>query len=179
VTGTWEIYPEAGFKSSLLRVLRTSAVESYFSNDMSSLVLDIHITTEHADDAPRLSNLGALSIATLGIIPLNFVSNWDIDCDVSISKTDGTPIADYVFHETGVYDIWAFPWTPLTLLGAGIRGNHDGGKVAHNVFMTLVKKIIDTIEQNYTELSKHAGKQTVSTEETKVTFELPSATLVT
>jgi len=179
VTGTWNIYPEAGFKSALLKTLRREEIASYFSNDISNLVLDIHITTDHADDGPRLSNLGALSIVTLGIIPLNYVSNWDTSCDVSITTPEGIPVADYVFHETGTYNIWAMPWTPLTLLGAGIRGEHDGGVVANRVTYSLARKIVDALEQNYDTLAAKSGHKAVAKVEKKATYAVPSATLVT
>ncbi len=157
-TGTWNIYPGAGFKSELQEALNKPGVANRFANELSNLSMEIHLTSDHADDGPRLSSLGALSIVTLGIIPLNYFSEWNVDCEIKIRRSDDTLVANYHLTEKGSYEIWAFPLTMFSLSGAGMRGDGDARDIKAKVTNNLAAKIVEIIDNNYEELAPLAGK---------------------
>ncbi len=163
LTGTWSIYANqpgmgvTGFRGALLAALETPEAKSALSNPASNLSLDIHLTSDHEDDGPRLANLGALSLVTLGIIPLNYFSEWRVTADVKIRERDETLVTDYVFHERGTYSIWAFPLTMFTLAGAGIAGDSDYRNITRRVANNLTFKIIQAVEKDYAKFAARSG----------------------
>ncbi len=179
MTGSWvnSAYGKpSGFRAALIDALKKPEIASRFSPSSSSLTLNMDLVSDHEDDGPRLSNLGMLSIATLGIIPLNYFSQWNVDCSIKVIASDGNQVADYVFQETGTYKIWAFPLTMLTLSGAGIRGDHDGRVIYDKVAKSLAAKIAAAIDQDYERLAARAGKKIVIKEEKPV--ELPKPVIL-
>lgn len=169
LTGTWAepvSGPKpSGFRSAMIDALKDPQIASRFSSSAYNLTMNIELVSDHEDDLPRLNNLGALSMATLGIIPLNFFSEWNVDCSVKVMAPDGTQAADYVFQERGTYKIWAFPLTMLTLSGAGIRGDHDARIIYEKVTKSLAAKIADAIDKDYGKLAAKIGKKKVPGEE--------------
>jgi len=179
LTGTWVNSPygkPSGFRPALIDAFKQPQIASRFSTSSSNLTLNIDLVSDHEDDGPRLSNLGMLSIATLGIIPLNYFSEWNVDCSVKVTDPDGTQAADYVFQERGTYKIWAFPLTMLTLSGAGIRGDHDARVIYDKVAKSLAAKVADAIDQDYERLAAKAGKKAVLKEEEPL--ELPKPVIL-
>lgn len=161
ITGTWTQDPGIGtsvLRSHLIDAFKQPAIASRFSPESSNLTMNLDLTTDHESDAPRLGNLGGLSMATLGIIPLNYFSHWDVDCKVTMLAENGTQVATYNFQERGTYSIWAFPLTMFTLAGAGIRGDSDGRTVFDKVADSLAAKIADAIDKDYEKLSAHVKK---------------------
>jgi len=161
LTGTWKVYPQFGFKDNLVKALNASAPSSRFSNSLSNVTLSIHLTSDHEDDAPRLTSLGTLSMVTLGIIPLSYHSEWKVDCEVKLHREDGTLVGSYNLSEVGTYDIQVYPLTMLSLSGAGIRGDSDGLKIADRIASSLALKITKIIDENYNEFARYAGKSTL------------------
>ncbi|MDP3920346.1 MAG: hypothetical protein Q8R76_06030 [Candidatus Omnitrophota bacterium] len=159
VTGTWKIYPDSGFRRYVIEALNEPEAQSYFSNEMSNLMMNIDLVSDHEDDNPRLGNLGALSMVTLGIIPLNYFSEWNAEGEVEIVDQGGNVVAEYVFHGRASYEIWAFPLTMFALFGAGLRGEGDaralGKRSAHN----FLNQIFEVIEKDYSKLAAYAGVQ--------------------
>ena len=179
LTGTWANSPygkPSGFRSALIDALKQPQIASRFSTSASNLTLNIDLVSDHEDDGPRLSNLGMLSMVTLGIIPLNFFSEWNVDCSVKVVAPEGTQVADYVFQERGTYKIWAFPLTMLTLSGAGIRGDHDARVIYDKVTKSLAARIADAMDQDYERLAAKAGKKKMVNEEKPV--ELPKPVIL-
>lgn len=147
MTGNWAALPNrVGFKNSFLAALSKPEVAPFFSGGVSSLVMDVHLTSDHLDDEARLTSLGALSMVTIGIIPLKYHSEWNVQCQVTLKNSGGAQSAVYHFNEKGTYDIWAFPLTMFSLFGAGIRGEGDGNEIFKRVSENLVDKIIQAIE---------------------------------
>jgi len=158
MTGTWSQLPNRiGFKNNFLGSLRKPEVASFFSGGVSSLIMDVRLTSDHEDDAARLSSLGALSMVTIGIIPLNFHSEWNVQCQVTLKNSDGEQVAIYNLNEKGTYEIWAYPLTMFSLFGAGTRGETDGRDVFKRVCDNLVDKIIKTIEKDSQPLASKSG----------------------
>lgn len=159
LTGTWTSDPGAGtsaFRGPLVEALGKPEAKAYF-RESAPLTLDIHLTSDHLSDQPRLGNLGLLSMATFGVIPLSYFSEWNVTCDVKVSQPDSTVVADYVFHERGTYKIWALPVTMFTLLGAGIRGESDWWNIANRVANNLAVQILQAVDTDYPKLSSKAG----------------------
>ncbi len=159
VTGTWNIYPSAGFKADVQDALSQAGPASRFSNDLSNLTMEIHLISDHEDDGPRLGSLGGLSIVTLGIIPLNYFSEWNIDGEIKLRRSDDTLVANYHVSEKATYEIWAYPLTMFTLFGAGIRGDGDARTIAKKISNNLAAKVVAIIDNNYDELARLAGHE--------------------
>ncbi|MBI4550498.1 MAG: hypothetical protein HY714_06195 [Candidatus Omnitrophica bacterium] len=158
LTGSWANFPNrVGIKQEFMGVLKKPEVSSFFGGGISSLVMDIQITTDHIDDGARLTSLGGLSLLTIGIIPLNFRSEWDVQCKVTLKTSEGVQAAVYNFTEKGVYEIWAYPLTMFSLFGAGVRGESDFWAICRRVSENLVDKIIQTVERDAAALSSQAG----------------------
>ncbi len=157
VTGTWNRYPDAGIKSQFLGALQKQEVLSFFSGGVLAPMVDIQLTSNHEDDGPRLSSLGAVSLVTLGIIPLKYNSEWDVQCKVTIKNEDGAQVASYNFTEKGTYQIWAYPLTMLSLSGAGARGSSDGLTIFVRISESLLDKIMNTLEKDRQTLLSNAG----------------------
>lgn len=178
MTGTWTTDPgvaTSAFRGPLVEALGKPEAKAYFL-DSAPLTVDIHLTSDHLSDQVRLSNLGMLSVATIGIIPLNYFSEWNVTCDVKVSQPDGTVASDYVFHERGTYKIWAFPLTMFTLLGAGIRGESDWWNIANRVANNLTVQILQALDTDHSKLSRKAG---VAPETESETYAGPPKPLIT
>jgi hypothetical protein len=161
LTGSWTQDPGIGtsaIRSPMIDALKESDVAARFSHSSSNLTLNIDLTTDHESDGPRLANLGGLSLLTLGILPLNYNSHWDVDCHVEVIGLDGAPLADYTFHERGSYEIWAMPLTMFTLLGAGIRGESDGQEVFKRVATNLARKIAVAMDDDHARFAARVGR---------------------
>jgi len=151
LSGTWKRHKEyAGeIKRATLDTLRGEQVTTYFSSDLSNLVLDLHVVVDHEDDEPRMAALAGWSILSLGLIPLNYHAEWDAKCEFRVKLPDGTLVGKYPVEVTGSYDIWAFPPTMFTLLGAGIIGPSSGRKVMRRVCNNVAAKATDLFRTNY------------------------------
>ena len=149
LTGAWG----GGFRPFLAKALNDPAAASIFTKDGSGLAMQIDITGRHDSDDPRLIGLGLLSIVTLGIIPLHYTSEWPVTCDVTIKSVDGTVLNRYSVQSTGVYDIWTFPLTMFSLLGASIRGDQDGKEILKRTAADLVYQIMNAIDADYRSLA--------------------------
>ncbi|OGW72257.1 MAG: hypothetical protein A2Y02_02020 [Omnitrophica bacterium GWA2_52_12] len=161
LTGSWTQDPGIGtavFRNYLIDAFKEPAVASRFSPSSSNLTMNIDLVSDHESDQPRLGNLGGLSMLTLGIIPLNYFSAWDVDCKVNILSPAGETVADYVFQERGTYRIWAFPLTMLTLSGAGIRGDQDARAMFRKVAASLAAKIAEAVDNDYEKLAARVKK---------------------
>ncbi len=161
LTGSWTQDPGIGtavFRNYVIDAFKKPAIASRFSSSSSNLTMNIDLVSDHESDQPRLSSLGALSMATLGIIPLNYFSAWDVDCKVTILSPTGETAADYVFQERGTYTIWAYPLTMLTLSGAGIKGDHDARIIFTKVADSLAAKIAEAVDQDYEKLAARVKK---------------------
>ena len=182
LTGSWTQDPGIGtvvFRNYLIDAFKEPAIASRFSPSSSNLTMNIDLVSDHASDQPRLGNLGAVSMATLGIIPLNYFSAWDVDCKVTILSPAGETVADYVFQERGTYRIWAYPLTMLTLSGAGARGDQDARAVFKKVGASLAEKIADAIDQDYEKLAARVKKPQIPKElQTEKTIETPKPLIV-
>ncbi len=155
LTGTWATQPQVtAFKSELLSLFRQPEAASLLSTDLSNLTMHINLVSDHANDQPRLIGLGCASILTLGIIPLHFHSEWNVQCEVTIRMANEQVVARYPIQVTGTYDIWTFPPTMFALLGAGIVGDaswrETRGKVANN----LAAEIMKAVTSDYAQLAK-------------------------
>jgi hypothetical protein len=161
LTGSWTQDPGMGtavFRNSLIDALKEPAIASRFSPSSSNLTMNIDLVSDHESDLPRLNSLGAMSMITLGIIPLNYFSEWNVDCKVNILSPEGETVADYVFQERGTYRIWAFPLTMLTLSGAGVRGDQDARTIYRKVAVSLAAKIADAVDKDYEKLASRVKK---------------------
>ena len=152
LTGTWASMPNAGFKNDVLSALQSPEAAPFFSGDPSSLIMNIELTTDHADDAPRLSSLGALSMVTLGVIPLRYYSEWNLHANVKLLDPQGETVSQYMVSDKGHYRILTFPPTMLWLFTAGIRGESDGQEIFNRASRSLVKRIAETIDRDYNTL---------------------------
>jgi len=174
LTGSWTQDPGVGtsaIRSHMIDALQAPDVASRFSPSSSNLTLNIDLTSDHESDRPRLSTLGGISILTLGIVPLNYHSHWDVDCRVEVIGQDGAPVADYLFQERGTYRIWAMPLTMFTLLGAGIRGEQDGHEIFERVATNLARKIAEAVDNDYPKLAARVGRSGPQTAAPEVPIE--------
>ncbi len=155
-TGTWAAAAPsvAGFDSQMGRALHEGPSSVLFTGDPGGLTLDIDLVVDHADDTPRLTNLGLMSILTLGVVPLWFASEWAVQCTARIKTGEGREVGRYSAHETGTYKILALPPTMFTLLGAGIRGDNDYKMVERKVTASLAKKLYTVISADYARLAR-------------------------
>ncbi len=149
-TGAW---PSGGIRNHVANALNEPAASSIFTKDGSGLAMQLDITSDHEDDGPRLIRLGLLSVVTLGIIPLNYHSEWPVKCDVTIRSEDGAVLARYTVQSTGIYDIWTFPLTMFSLFGASMRGNADGNEVLQRTAGDIVSQIIRAVDSDYEKLA--------------------------
>jgi len=157
LTGTWVAEAKAagwGHKQPLLHALRQGEAASYFSNDPASMPLRIRLVSDHESDTPRLVLLGCMSMISLGIIPLNYYSVWNVDCEATVHSADGTSVGSYPVHTKGSYNIWAFPPTMFTLFAASARGQRDGSQIAQRVGADLATRICQAIADDYPRLAK-------------------------
>ena len=157
LTGTWAAAARAngwGGKHPLIHMLRQSEGASLLSRDRASLTMDIHLVSDHEHDDPRLFLLGCMSIATVGVIPLPFHSEWSTRCDVLIKDARGAAVAEYPLHVKGCYDIWAYPPTMFTLGAAGLRGPQDGAEVRRRMTTHLVADLQKAVGADYARLAK-------------------------
>jgi hypothetical protein len=178
-TGTWAPAARAqgaGFRKDLIRELRQSNASSLFSSAPTGLNMRISLTADHADDGPGLVGLGCLSMVTLGIIPLRFQTEWNVQCDVAIYLTDGTFVAKYPLQEVGTYKIWAFPLTMFALFGAGIRGPDDGAQMARQTSHNLAARIVKAVDADHARLAKFAAAAAQAIDQRAITARLGTAT---
>lgn len=155
LTGTWAANPQAvGFKSPLMNALREPKSSKLFSTDPANLSMQIDLVSDHADDTQRLSSLGMTSLATIGIIPLSYFSEWNVGCKVSVRMTDGTLVAEYSLQETGTYKTMAYPLTMFSLFGDAMRGNADGVEMQKRTTQNLAAKIAAAVAADYERLAQ-------------------------
>jgi tetratricopeptide (TPR) repeat protein len=155
LTGSWAPYVQGdrAFKPAMQAALREPGPASHFSSDPSSLTLEVRLTSHHQADQPRLAALGLFSIATLGVIPAYYYSEWDVQCDATVVSGEGIQVAEYHVHEKGTYRILALPPTMFTLLGAGIKGDADFRRVTEKTASSLADKLMRAIEKDYPRLA--------------------------
>jgi tetratricopeptide (TPR) repeat protein len=155
-TGSWtSVRSEPGSLDSAMRwALAQRDAAPLFSGDPSALTLDLAIVADHEDDGPRLAALGLLSMATLGVVPLYYSSEWDVRCDARIRTGDGREIARYPLQETGTYKIVALPPTMFSLLGAGVRGASDYKAVEKKVAASLAAQLIERVATDQARLAR-------------------------
>ncbi|HNV85907.1 MAG TPA: hypothetical protein PKL97_02930 [Candidatus Omnitrophota bacterium] len=156
-TGTWNRFPDAGIKGPFLGALKNPEASTFFSGGVSSLVADIHLTTDHEDDGPRLTQLGALSMITLGIFPLKYHSEWNVQCRVTVKNGEGNSIGSYNFTEQGLYEIRVYPLTMFALFGAGMRGASDAVTIHNRMANALVDKMMRTLNKDRRVLTAQAA----------------------
>lgn len=157
LTGTWAAVAQTaagGFRGELMKVLNQPGPTTLFTKDMSGLGMQIDLTSDHEADEPRLFALGMTSMATLGLIPLGYYSEWNVQCDVTIRMADGTVAAEYPLRETGTYKITVFPLTMFALFGAGIAGQTSSFEVQEKVANNLGAKILEAVQSDYPRLLK-------------------------
>jgi hypothetical protein len=158
-TGAWS---GGGFRPYLTNALNKPAPSSLFTKDSTGLAMRIEIKAAHEDDGPRLMWLGVKSILTLGILPLHYRSEWPVTCDVTIRSDDGNVLARYSVSTTGVYDIWAYPFTMFSLFGASMRGDSDGRKALERTAGDLVSQIMREADADYPRLAAIYRSQTMA-----------------
>ena len=156
-TGSWAKIAKQnnwGGRDITLRILRQSEAAALFSSDPANLTVDVHMVSNHEDDGPRLVLLATLSVATLGLIPLPFHSEWHASSELSIKTPDGVQVAQHSYGVKGTYDILALPPTMFTLGAAGLRGPDDGFRVARRMARHTIADIMRTVETDYPRLAK-------------------------
>ena len=156
-TGSWAKAAKAnnwGGRDVTLRILRQSEAAALFASDPANLTVDVHLVSNHEDDGPRLALLATMSIATLGLVPLPFHSEWHCHSTVTIKTPDGARVADYSYDVKGTYDILALPLTMFTLGAAGLRGPDDGWRVCRRMARHSIADIMKTAETEYPRLAK-------------------------
>ncbi len=135
-------------------LLRQSGAASLFGPDPANLVVDIHMVTNHEDDGPRLSFLALMSIATLGVVPLSYHSEWTCDVVVTVRRCDGAPVAEYPYQAKGTYDILALPLTMFSLGMAALRGTQDGQQLRERMARKAVADLMEAAARDYDRLAK-------------------------
>lgn len=154
LTGSWASLPNVGFRRSLTDALHQAGPASIFTNEPSALSLRIDLVSDHENDEPRLVGLGLLSMATLGMLPLKYYSEWRVQCDVTVRMADGTVVAKYPLQETGTYQMWAFPPTMFSLFFGGmLQGETDGRRMERNTANNLAAKIVEAIHADHPRLA--------------------------
>jgi len=153
LTGTWSSFSNAGFRTAMGKSLDRPEFASYFS-DHAPLILNVHLTSDHDDDWPRALPLAAMSGMTFGLFPLTFDSHWTVQCEAVVLDEKGMTVAQYSAQETGTYHICTFPWTPVSLFFAMLRGRHDSQTVAKKTTFNLVAKLVKSIDEDYSRLAQ-------------------------
>ena len=158
MTGTWAQLPgRYGFKSALLDALKKPEVAPLFEGGASNLIMDISLTSDHEDDGARLTGLGALSLITIGIIPLSYHSEWNVSCKLTLKNSEGNQVAVYNLNEKGTYDIQAYPLTILAFCGSWASGPSDGKEIFKRVAANLADKIVRTLQKDSRALVSQGG----------------------
>jgi hypothetical protein len=156
-TGSWAKAAKAnnwGGRDVTLRILRQSEAAALFSKDPANLTVDVHLVSNHEDDGPRIVLLATMSLATLGLVPLPFHSEWHCHTTVTVKTPEGARVADYSYDVKGTYDIFALPPTMFTLGAAGLRGPDDGWRVARRMARHTIAEIMEAAETEYPRLAK-------------------------
>ncbi|MCH6563365.1 MAG: tetratricopeptide repeat protein [Myxococcales bacterium] len=155
LTGSWaQTFKGDAFKPAMLAALQESGPATLFSSDPSSLTLNIHLTSNHQSDEPRLAALGLFSILTLGVIPAYYSSEWKVQCDAAVVSGEGLHVAEYHLSEKGTYRILAFPPTMFTLLGAGTKRDADSQRMMEKTANNLTGKLMRALARDYPRLAK-------------------------
>ncbi len=155
LTGSWAQTPDVGgFKADLAAALARAPRGERFATTSGNLALEIVLTSDHADDGPRLVGLGALSLVTVGIIPLHYRSEWRVDCRATIKSAGGAALHEIALQETGVYDVWALPLTMFSLLGAGIAGDSDWVEIRRRTAESLATRLVTAIDAEHEALAR-------------------------
>lgn len=153
LTGTWAKEKNAvGFRDSLLRALKQNEISAFFCDDPNALGTRIELVSDHVSDAPRLLELGTKSIATLGMAPLRYRSEWNIRCDVTLTAKGGQVVAKYPLHETGVYEIQTQGLSMFSLFGAGLGGDSAYKEIQDKTARNLVAKLGNAVAEDYDRL---------------------------
>jgi len=156
-TGSWtteQLGHAVSLRSVLLRVLGEAEFASRLSGDPDSLTLSLDLVSDHESDTPRLFLLGCLSLGTLGLLPLNYHSEWNLRCEATLKGPDGTIVAKYPAQTTGSYDIFALPPTMFTLFAASFRGSGDAGRIFRRMSTSLAAGIVKAADADYARLAK-------------------------
>ncbi len=156
VRGSWATDPGGSWRGVMATALQKPEVTTFFSDSSSNLILNLHMVSDHQSDIPRLTNLGFLSMATFGVIPLKYFSEWNVELKATVLTPDKQKtVAEYAVREKGSYQIWAFPPTMFTLFGASIRGENDGWEIARRTCEGAVSKLMAAIDQDYPKLKTY------------------------
>lgn len=156
-TGTWAgeaLSHTIGIRNGLLRALGEPEAAALFSGDPDNLVVNLDIVSDHEADPPRLFLLGCVSIFTLGLLPLSYHSEWNVQCEVTIRGPEGSVAAKYPTRVTGSYNIYALPPTMFTLFAASFRGPRDGAQVFRRMANNLAADILKAVATDYPRLAK-------------------------
>jgi hypothetical protein len=178
-TGSWAPVARAnawGRRERLTSLLRQSEAASLFTSDPASLVMDIHLVSDHEDDGPRLLLLGTMSIATLGIVPLPYHSEWTTRCEVTLKTPEGTPVGEHHLQVKGTYDILAFPLTMFTLGAAGLRGAQDGAEVSRRMARSLAAEIVKAVDADHARLATWRETRAAIAEQQPLSVQVGEAT---
>jgi len=119
--------------------------------------MDISLTSDHEDDGARLTGLGALSLITIGIIPLSYHSEWNVSCKLTLKNSEGNQVAVYNLNEKGTYDIQTYPITIFAFWGAWASGESDGKEIFKRVAANLADKIVRTLQKDSRALASQGG----------------------
>jgi uncharacterized caspase-like protein len=155
ITGSWErVQGKSAFMHSFKQALEKTRAGDLFSPRPEALSTTIALTSDHSDDGPRLVLHGMLSMGTLGIIPLRYYSEWNVQCDVTVTMSDGSLVGKYPLHETGTFDYRTGPPTWLYLIAMMPQGENRWFQVQECVGKALAAKLVDTINDDYERLVK-------------------------
>ncbi|HUT34868.1 MAG TPA: hypothetical protein VNE39_15370 [Planctomycetota bacterium] len=154
-TGTWVAGgTQTSLRNHLLSAFARPEAAALFSGDPDSLTLNLDIVSDHEDDMPRMFVLGCLSIGTLGLLPLTYHSEWNLQCSVTVKGPDGTVVAKYPVQTTGSYDIWALPPTMFTLFAGSFRAPGDAGRIFRRMVHRVVADVSKAVDTDYPRLAR-------------------------
>ncbi|HUT34870.1 MAG TPA: hypothetical protein VNE39_15380 [Planctomycetota bacterium] len=157
LTGSWVTQGGAGspvITGKLARLFSQSGAASLFSSEPGNLALNIEIVVDHEADDPKLVKLAFVSIATLGLVPLNGNAEWHARCQVQVAAEDGVAIAKYPIHVTGSYSIWAFPPTMIAFMGAAGRAWADARAIFERMANNVAAEIMKAVAADYPRLAE-------------------------
>jgi hypothetical protein len=154
ITGSWQTDPNlTGFHAEVVRAFEQGPASSLFTAEPSNLGMHVRVSSDHESDWGRLVNLGALSLLTLGLVPVKYYSEWNVDCTATVTMANDVVVAEYPASSTGTFKIWAFPPTMFTLFTASVDGPLYYQKVTERVANNLAAGIMEAVEADYARLA--------------------------